>query len=110
MKKLLNENTKAFFYLVLGLFLSFNLTINVLDKITTEKEKDLVYLVTLQSCYFSTMKNVKDPSEEKLSEFCKKHAEVSKVNYEDISKQMDEITDAKYSVKNYFYKLIKGLF
>lgn len=109
MNKLLNEHSKAFFYLVLGLFLSFNLTIDVLDKITTEKEKDLVYLVTLQSCYFSTMKNVKDPSEEQLSEFCKKHAEASKVNYEDLSKQMDEITDAKYSLKNYFYRFFKNL-
>jgi len=98
---LLSENSKAAFYLLIGSLVSFILTLHVVDKINFDKEKDLVYLTGLQSCYFSGMKQVPNPDDNRIGEFCKNHATQLRDNYGEVSRQMNEVLDKKYSIWNY---------
>lgn len=96
-------------YLVLGLLLSFNATLILVEPLQVEREKTIVKIQSLQSCYFSAVKFAKiDP--DKSAEFCDKHSADTTANYSEIAQKMDEITDQQYTPRNYYGRKIKSWF
>lgn len=94
-------------YLSLGILLSFNLTIKLLEPLQAERDRTTVKIQSLQSCYFSAVKFAKmDP--DKSSEFCEQHSKETTENYADIAKQMDEMTDQMYSPGRYYSRQVKS--
>ncbi len=90
-------------YTILGLVLSFNLTLWAIDPIAKERDLAIVRVQSLQSCYFASVKFAKmDPSASE--EFCLKHSDTTTENFHDIALQMDEITDKQYRPWNYYQK------
>lgn len=103
---LLSEHNKAFLYFVMGGALFSILLLNKVDKITSVKESKLVYLSSVQSCYFSLTKQSPIDEPTRL-EFCQNLAKDSARNYADISDQMNKIIDQKYEFnlgKGYLYE------
>lgn len=90
-------------YTILGLVLSFNLTLWVIDPIAKERDLAIVRVQSLQSCFFASVKFAKMGIPES-EEFCLKHSDTTTENFHDIAVQMDEITDKQYSPWNYYKK------
>ena len=96
-------------YLILGTLLSFNITLKLVEKYQFERDITTTRIQSLQSCYFSAVKlGAVDPA--KAEEFCLKHSEDTTVNYRDISKQMEYLTDQQYSFSNFYANKIKKIF
>lgn len=94
-------------YLIIGLILSFNLTIKFLEPLQAERDITTVKIQSLQSCYFTAVKFANmDP--DKSAEFCDQHSKMATENYEDIARKMDEITDKRYDPSNYYGRKIKA--
>lgn len=93
-------------YLLLGIFLSFNLTLTLIEPYQRDRDVTTTKIQSLQSCYFSAVKFAgQDP--DKSAEFCDKHSREATEHYSDIADQMDQITDQKYSPVQYYWKKIK---
>jgi hypothetical protein len=95
------------FYLILGLLISFNGTIYLIEPLQSEREKTIVKIQSLQSCYYSAVKFGKmDP--DKSDKFCTQHSDTTLENYTDIAQQMDKITDEQYSPSKFYYQRFKN--
>lgn len=96
-------------YVFLGMILSFNLTLMALDPLAAERDKAIVRVQSLQSCYFASVRFAKmDPA--KSEEFCLNHSNVTTETFKDIAVQMDAITDKQYSPWVYYGSKIKAWF
>jgi hypothetical protein len=96
-----------YLYLILGMVLSFNLTLWAIDPILKERDLNIVRVQSLQSCYFASVKFANmDP--DKSSEFCNKHKDFTVETFHDIAVQMDKITDEQFSPINYYSNFLKN--
>lgn len=91
-----------FLYLILGLVISFNATMQALEKTVSERERTITYIQSLQTCQFLVVTKKLEASDE----FCKEYAANQKENFSDISAMMDKITDKKYSIYNVYKSLM----
>lgn len=82
-------------YFILGGLFVMNITIWKLDQVQTESQVSLVKIQSLQSCYFTAVK-FGGKSPEESGAFCEKHSAEITENFQDIAKQMDEITDKQF--------------
>ena len=98
-KIIFNENTKSFLYLILGGLLFSNILLIKINKLNNQKETQLVYTQSINSCYYSLTKK-SNISEEEKSRFCSDYAQGLTDTFADISSQMDVLNDKKYDLIN----------
>lgn len=96
-------------YLILGILLSFNITLKLVEDYQFERDITTTKLQSLQSCYFSAVKlGAVDPT--RAEEFCLTHSKETTENYRDISRQMEYLTDQQYSLSNFYTSKFKKIF
>lgn len=93
---LLNEYTKKMAYLLLGsMIMLVGLSINI-NNVNREKENQMVYQLSLQSCFFNLTKKA-GMNPDISTSLCDKYSTDTMNTYSEISIQMDKITDKKYA-------------
>lgn len=94
---ILNENTKALFYFLLGGMLFFVISFKVIEKTNIEKEKKIVYLNTLYACQRSLIEKGQKEFINNISDYCQKQGTETMNGYSDLTDQLDKINDKTYS-------------
>lgn len=87
---ILNENVKAIAYLVLGLMISFVVCFKVIDEVSYQKEKKLVYLNSLFSCQQSLLfMGNKSLQMSRIVDYCEKSAKEYMDGYVSLTDQLE---------------------
>ena len=88
---------------------TFIFTMKILEPYQLEREKSIIKIQSLQSCYFSLTKKGNGNIVEN-SNFCLEHSKKTTKNYIDIGYQMNKIVDKQYSPATYWSSIIKREF
>lgn len=68
------------------------------DRINFQRERTIVYFSSMNSCYFSLSQQFNTQLNEDFKKrFCRENSERLSETFDDISVQMDQITNKKYS-------------